>query len=114
MDEKNNTILADSNVVIYSAETEYTVLANWLKNKNIGVSNITRMEVLGYTDLLLEDKQYFEDFFNKCDIFPINEKIVNKTIFLKQQKKMSIGDAIIAATAMVNNIPLITANTKDF
>lgn len=114
MDGNNNTVLVDSNIVIYSAEVEYEDLANWLRNKNIGISDMTRIEVLGYPNLLLEDKLYFEKFFNKCNIFSINEKIINKAIFLKQQRKMSIGDAIIAATALTNKIPLITANTKDF
>lgn len=114
MEGNNNTVLVDSNIIIYSAETEYEVLTKWLRNKNICVSDITRIEVLGYPNLLPEDKLYFEEFFNKCDVFSINKKNVNRAIFLKQQRKMSIGDAIIAATAMTNKMPLITAKTKDF
>ena len=114
MDEKSNTILIDSNIVIYSAEPEYEGLAHWMKNKNIGVSEITRIEVLGYNDLLLEDRLYFETFFFKSKIFTISKRIIDKAIYLKQQKKMSLGDSIIAATAITNQIPLVTANTNDF
>lgn len=114
MDGKNNSILADSNIIIYSAQLEYEVLARWLKNKNISISDVTRIEVLGYSNLMLEDKLYFEKFFSKCDTFPMDEEIVHKAISLKQQKKMSLGDAIIAATALAHKLPLVTVNTKDF
>ena len=33
---------------------------------------------------------------------------------LRQQKKMSIGDSIVASTALLRGLALVTANTKDF
>lgn len=114
MDEKNSSILIDSNIIIYSAQLEYKTLSYWLKSKNIAISTISKIEVLGYSQLLTEDKIYFQEFFSKCDVFSIDEEIIRRTISLKQQKAMSLGDAIIAATATIQKLPLITANTKDF
>jgi len=33
---------------------------------------------------------------------------------LKQQRKISLGDAIIAATALEHSLQLVTRNSKDF
>jgi predicted nucleic acid-binding protein len=39
---------------------------------------------------------------------------VNKTIQLRQKQKIKLPDAIIAATALVNGLALVSNNTKDF
>ena len=44
----------------------------------------------------------------------IDEEIVAQTIKLRQQYKTQLPDAIIAATALVNGLILITRNSKDF
>jgi len=47
-------------------------------------------------------------------ILPINEAVVEKTITIRQTKKIALGDAIIAATALVYDLVLISRNTSDF
>jgi predicted nucleic acid-binding protein len=53
-------------------------------------------------------------FMDWVVILPINEAVVDKTISLRQKYRIGLGDAIIAATALVNNLVLITRNIKDF
>lgn len=69
---------------------------------------------MGYHKLTKKDKNYFASFFNQSLILPITQEILEQTIQLKQNQKMSLGDAIIAATALENDLTLATANIKDF
>ena len=104
----------DSNLVIYSSLDKYQELRPLITASGVFVSAVTRVETLGYHQLAAEDKAYFEAFFETASIIPITDSVIDKATELRQQKKMSVGDAIIAATALLNDLELYTNNTKDF
>lgn len=54
-------------------------------------------------------------FVNTAVVLPLDEVVTEKTIRLRRQhKKLKLGDAIIAATALVHGLTIISRNTKDF
>jgi predicted nucleic acid-binding protein len=40
--------------------------------------------------------------------------VAQRAVKLRQQRKMSLGDAIIAGTALTHDLTLVTHNTEDF
>ena len=44
----------------------------------------------------------------------LDAEIAERAIALRQQRKMGLGDAIIAATALVHGLTLVTRNMDDF
>jgi toxin FitB len=108
-------MLADSNIVIYSAQSQHAKIKDFiLEHHPISVSAISYLEVLGYHLLDAEAQHYFEVFFQNVSMLPVSGEVIKKATVLRQQKKMSLGDAIIAATALLYDLTLVTHNVKDF
>lgn len=108
-------ILPDSNIVIYAAQPEYAHLRQLISEYDTAaVSIVSLIEIFGYPDLDEEDNQIFQEMLRKVRILPLDDDIVALAIRLRQQRRMGLGDAIIAATALVHNLSLLTHNTRDF
>lgn len=107
-------MLLDSNIIIYAAQQENEFLREFIAENSPYVSALSYIEVLGYHKLADQDKTYFEDFFNASQILPISQAVINRAVTLKQIKKMSLGDGIIAGTAFVYNLTIVTRNIDDF
>ncbi|MFP5039627.1 type II toxin-antitoxin system VapC family toxin [Parasediminibacterium sp. JCM 36343] len=109
-------ILLDSNILIYSFQPQYAFLKDLIFDRDIfaAISAITILETIGYHNISEEEELYYKKAIQWMYIYNIDENIIEFATSLKKQKKMSIADAMIAATAMLNNHILYTRNTNDF
>ena len=109
-------MILDSNIIIYSAKPEYIQLARYLQTNQdiVHVSLISTLEVLGFSKLSPSDKRTFEEYLKSVRIMPISDRVIAEAIRLRQQRKRSLGDSIIAATALLYKLPVLTNNTGDF
>lgn len=107
-------ILLDSNIIIYTTNPEYSFILEELKSFSLSASKISVIEVLGFHKLDPVEKIEYELFFNSIDLYDVNDRVIQKATKFRQTKKMSLGDAIILATAVIYKIPLMTRNSKDF
>jgi hypothetical protein len=89
-------------------------LLNTIVDEEPLISVVTKMETLGYNFNSFEEQTTMETFINGCTLIDLNNDIVNTTITIRKSKRMKLPDAIIAATALVGNLTLITRNTTDF
>ncbi len=106
--------LVDSNILIYAAKPEFPELKELLEEDDIAVSELSKLEVLGYHGLTEEAKDYFNAVFSLVTVFPITGDVIDRATELRQQSNMKSADAIIAATTLLHCTELITRNTDDF
>jgi predicted nucleic acid-binding protein len=87
----------------------------WLKKhgeSQSAISVITRAEIL--TGSLQNEKHIITAVIEKYTCLPIDEKIADLAADLQKKYKLKLPDAFQAATAISNNLLLVTRNTKDF
>lgn len=107
-------LLLDSNIVIYLAKKQLLPEAFLRADDVLFISDITFMETLGYAFADATEMQETQNLVSILIRTPIGEAIVQKVIVLRQNQRIKLPDAIIAATALVNDCILVTRNISDF
>ena len=108
--------LLDTNVVIglLKAFPDATNLLQLYPDllEKCAVSQITRMELLGFPGIDAESKQQILAFLENCPIVLLDERIEQIAIELRCTGRFKLPDAIIAATAQINNLELLTLDER--
>ncbi|MBI1288665.1 MAG: PIN domain-containing protein [Flavobacteriales bacterium] len=106
--------LLDTNIIIYACRPQHEGLRDLIGQNASVVSVISKIEALGYHKLKMQEKLLLERLFQQFEIIDLTDEIASRAIKLRQKKRLSLGDAIIAATALENDLSLMTHNTVDF
>ena len=109
-----NTDLIDSNLIIYAAQPEHQKLREYVRAEAPAVSVVSKVETLGYHKLDTDEQTFLEDFFGAATVLPVSQDVVEEAIRLRQKRRMSLGDALIAGTAVSHGLRVATHNTDDF
>ncbi|MGX9728146.1 MAG: type II toxin-antitoxin system VapC family toxin [Candidatus Electronema sp. VV] len=111
---QTSMILLDSNLVIYAAEPGYDAVRDFIAKNDASVSAVSKVEVLGYHKLTVEHHRRLDRIFLLLPILAVSDPVIDQAVLLRQERKMSLGDALIAATALVHGLAVATANVKDY
>ena len=74
------------------------------------ISVVTEMEILGVKEITDAEITVRETAIQFCGIIPLTNKIKNKAIAVKRLIKIPLPDAIIAATAIEEELILVSAD----
>ena len=78
------------------------------------ISFISEIELQSWNPGHPDDLKIYQFFVANCTIIGITDDIIKGTIGIRKSYKLKLPDALIAATAMVNDMTLIADNDKDF
>ena len=111
--------LWDTNTAIYYLQQQYPITAekfidNLLKYELPVISAITEIELLCWRVATEKDVEVLHSFINDALVIELEQPIKLRTADLRKQYRIKLPDAIIAATALVYNLTLITRNSSDF
>ena len=102
-------ILVDTNIILYLL-TGSDTLQNLLQGKDIYLSFITELELIGFKEITSEQEKQISELLVDCSIIPMNKLIKEKYVELRKKYRLKLADAIIAASAIVFDMPIITAD----
>ena len=111
--------LWDTNTVIYFLQKQFPASAErfidgTLEHSPPAISAISEIELLCWKTDSEKDLEVLYSFIEEATVFEFEKAIKLKTADIRKTNKIKLPDAIIAATALIYNLTLITRNTKDF
>jgi predicted nucleic acid-binding protein len=74
----------------------------------MAISQITRMELLGFAGMNEADEQTLQNLLAAVHVVMLDAAVESQTIALRRQRKIKLPDAIIAATAISRGLKLLT------
>lgn len=112
--------VVDTNIVVYYLNQvggdDFRRRFDEIVEKGAVISVITRIEVLswpGYADVS-PAMAVAEALLSILREEPLTDPIIQAAIVLRRNYRIKVPDAIVAATAKVLDLPLMTNNTEDF
>ena len=109
----------DTNTAIYYFQKQFPPHAENFIDETLVyhhpvLSAITEIELLCWKHRTLEDDRMLAYFINDCLIIELEQSIKYKTAEIRKKHRIKLPDAIIAASAIVYNLILISRNINDF
>ncbi len=89
-----NSFLVDTNIVLYLMAGDQT-LAQLLDQKNLSISFISELELLGYKNYTESEKLHLQAFIQSVQVIDINPIIKQSVIDLRKIYKIKLPDAIL-------------------
>ncbi|MVN20170.1 PIN domain-containing protein [Mucilaginibacter arboris] len=104
-----NKVFLDTNTCIYLLNGN-KILADFLQGQEIFISIISEIELFAYKGNDSNSTEILNNFIQSIDVIDLDQTIKSITIEIRKTFRLKLPDSIIAASAISNNLPFITAD----
>ena len=111
------SVIADTNILIYhlaGSAKATSFLTELIARQAFNISILTKIEFLGWDKHTPEGFEKSRRLVELTRIYPLSQEVADTAIGLRRKRMIKLADAVIAATAIVNNMQLATRNVNDF
>jgi len=113
------THLWDTNIAIYYLQHQFppateSFIDNLLITSLPAISVITEIELLCWKTENESDIILVKNFIHDTFVIELDAPVKLKAAEIRKSTRLKLPDAIIAATAIVSNLTLLTRNSHDF
>ena len=109
--------LIDTNILIYHTKGLHAAsrfIDEVIALQGFNISILTQIEFLGWEKHTVEGFRKCKRLIELANVHLINEDIAEEAIEPKRSVRIKLADAVIAATALVNDLKLATRNVDDY
>lgn len=110
-----NRYLLDTNAIVALLQKDPSLIKLLQNAEWIGISVISQLEFLVFTGLTEADKQLFQQFVQRVEVIDLssqNSFLIDQVILVRQQYRLKLPDAIIAAMAIQHSANLVTHDVQ--
>lgn len=110
-----NRYLLDTNAIIALLQKDPSLIKLLRNAEWIGISVISQLEFLVFTGLSEADKQLFQQFLQRVEVIDLSSQdsfLIDQVILVRQQYRLKLPDAIIAAMAIQHSAKLVTRDVQ--
>ncbi|MCG8347486.1 MAG: type II toxin-antitoxin system VapC family toxin [Chloroflexales bacterium] len=104
-------LLLDTNAFIYFFEGRSSITELVIQTPVICFSPVSEIELLSASHLTSDEIAQIKAFLSLCQRVELTSEVIEQTISLRRQYRFKTPDAIIAASSLNLNIPLVSADT---
>ena len=100
--------VADTNALIYLLSGNKCMEP--FSSASLLVSVISEMELLSFPEMRKGEEAIIRSYLSACTVLPLNTSVKETAISLRRKYRIKLPDAIVAATAVSYEVPLLTAD----
>jgi len=106
----NGNLILDTNIVIYALQGDHPI-ANLIEGEKLSISFITEIELLSWPRLNEKDTGLIREFISSSRVIEYSSALKELVIMVRRKYNLKMSDAFVAASAILNEAPLISADT---